>query len=52
MSVDSLSKDTGMTSSGKTSADCGSNRMTSATSVAVTVSKYERRRAGSCNERM
>ena len=40
MSVDSLSKDTGMTSSGDDF--CGSNQMTSATSVAVTVSKYER----------
>jgi len=40
MSVDSLSKDTGMTSSGDDF--CDSNRITSATSAAVTVSKYER----------
>jgi len=54
MSVDSLSNDTGMTSSGDDF--CGSNRMTSATSVAVTVSEYERddelvRVMGGCNKK-
>jgi len=52
MSVDSLSKDTVMTSSGDDF--CGSSRITSATLVAVTVSKYERddelvRVMGGCN---
>jgi len=41
MSADSLSKETGITSSGDDF--CGSNRMTSATSSVVTCSKVDMR---------